>query len=113
MNIIFTIRLGLHEKYIFSLHESRQMNECEKKNVPIFLAERLNVSEFFFRKKKKRKKRDDQATMRSCSFNLGVTGQPGVDFPAFTTIPATSFSCRGLKGGYYADLETNCQVSNE
>ncbi|OAD53625.1 hypothetical protein WN48_09616, partial [Eufriesea mexicana] len=42
--------------------------------------------------------------------NLGVTGQPGVDFPALTTIPATSFSCRGLKGGYYADLETNCQV---
>ncbi|XP_076669110.1 chitin-binding domain protein thawb isoform X2 [Andrena cerasifolii] len=40
----------------------------------------------------------------------GVTGQPGVDFPALTTIPATSFSCRGLKGGYYADLETNCQV---
>ncbi|KOX80909.1 hypothetical protein WN51_00826, partial [Melipona quadrifasciata] len=39
-----------------------------------------------------------------------VTGQPGVDFPALTTIPATSFSCRGLKGGYYADLETNCQV---
>ncbi|XP_047353015.1 mucin-5AC isoform X1 [Vespa velutina] len=40
----------------------------------------------------------------------GVSGQPGVDFPTFTTIPATSFSCRGLKGGYYADLETNCQV---
>ncbi|XP_031365906.1 mucin-3A-like isoform X4 [Apis dorsata] len=40
----------------------------------------------------------------------GVTGQPGVDFPALTTIPTTSFSCRGLKGGYYADLETNCQV---
>ncbi|XP_043279657.1 probable serine/threonine-protein kinase DDB_G0282963 [Venturia canescens] len=40
----------------------------------------------------------------------GVMGQPGVDFPALTTIPTTSFSCRGLKGGYYADLETNCQV---
>lgn len=79
-----------------------------RKNAPIFPVERLNVSEFFFEKK-----RDDQATMRSCSFNLGVTGQPGVDFPALTTIPATSFSCRGLKGGYYADLETNCQVSNE
>ncbi|XP_015122673.1 flocculation protein FLO11 [Diachasma alloeum] len=37
-------------------------------------------------------------------------GQPGVDFPMLTTIPATEFSCRGLKGGYYADLETNCQV---
>ncbi|XP_067204607.1 uncharacterized protein [Linepithema humile] len=40
----------------------------------------------------------------------GVTGQPGVDYPALTSIPATSFSCRGLRGGYYADLETNCQV---
>ncbi|KAL0126202.1 hypothetical protein PUN28_004968 [Cardiocondyla obscurior] len=37
-------------------------------------------------------------------------GQPGVDYPALTSIPATSFSCRGLRGGYYADLETNCQV---
>ncbi|XP_024936378.1 uncharacterized threonine-rich GPI-anchored glycoprotein PJ4664.02 isoform X2 [Cephus cinctus] len=40
----------------------------------------------------------------------GVMGQPGVDFPVLTTIPRTAFSCRGLKGGYYADLETNCQV---
>ncbi|XP_033211361.1 mucin-5AC isoform X2 [Belonocnema kinseyi] len=40
----------------------------------------------------------------------GVTGQPGVDFPVLTTIPTTSFTCRGVKGGYYADLETNCQV---
>ncbi|XP_050585425.1 mucin-3A-like isoform X3 [Bombus affinis] len=47
---------------------------------------------------------------RLASEKNGVTGQPGVDFPALTTIPATSFSCRGLKGGYYADLETNCQV---
>ncbi|KAJ8678713.1 hypothetical protein QAD02_014500 [Eretmocerus hayati] len=39
-----------------------------------------------------------------------ITGQPGVDYPALTTIPTTSFSCRGQKGGYYADLETNCQV---
>ncbi|XP_032454552.1 flocculation protein FLO11 isoform X1 [Nasonia vitripennis] len=39
-----------------------------------------------------------------------ITGQPGVDYPALTTIPATSFSCRGQKGGYYADPETNCQV---
>lgn len=41
---------------------------------------------------------------------IEITGQPGVDYPALTTIPATSFSCRNQKGGYYADLETNCQV---
>ncbi|XP_023290507.1 uncharacterized protein LOC105697880 [Orussus abietinus] len=40
----------------------------------------------------------------------GVVGQPGVDFPVLTSIPPTSFSCRELKGGYYADLETSCQV---
>ncbi|KAK0168757.1 hypothetical protein PV327_002527 [Microctonus hyperodae] len=39
-----------------------------------------------------------------------ATGQPGIDYPMLTKIPATSFSCRGIKGGYYADLETNCQV---
>lgn len=37
-------------------------------------------------------------------------GRPGIDFPAFTGIPVTQFSCRGTPGGYYADLETNCQV---
>lgn len=37
-------------------------------------------------------------------------GRPGVDFPAFTGIPQTQFNCRGTPGGYYADLETNCQV---
>jgi len=41
-----------------------------------------------------------------------VTGQPGVDYPALTSIPTTSFSCRGLRGGYYADLEANCQVGD-
>ncbi|KAK6641407.1 hypothetical protein RUM44_013118 [Polyplax serrata] len=41
----------------------------------------------------------------------GVMGRPGVDFPTFSTIPVTSFSCRGVKkSGYYADLDTDCQV---
>lgn len=43
-------------------------------------------------------------------YALDISGQPGVDYPALTTIPSTSFSCRGQKSGYYADLETNCQV---
>lgn len=41
-----------------------------------------------------------------------VAGQPGVDFPAYTTIPKTSFTCEG-KGydfGFYADEEAQCQV---
>lgn len=40
----------------------------------------------------------------------GVMGKPGVDFPVLTYIPRTSFTCRGMKSGYYADLDTNCQV---
>lgn len=40
----------------------------------------------------------------------GVQGRPGIDFPIFTRIPRTAFSCRDVESGYYADLETNCQV---
>ena len=41
-----------------------------------------------------------------------VAGQPGIDFPAYTRIPKTSFTCEG-KGydfGFYADEEAGCQV---
>lgn len=42
----------------------------------------------------------------------GVAGTPGVDFPAYTAIPATSFSCSGVpyEPGMYADEETQCQA---
>uniref|UniRef100_A0A8D9EWZ6 Chitin-binding type-2 domain-containing protein n=1 Tax=Cacopsylla melanoneura TaxID=428564 RepID=A0A8D9EWZ6_9HEMI len=41
----------------------------------------------------------------------GVAGRPGIDFPILSNIPVTSFNCRNIKSpGYYADLETNCQV---
>lgn len=41
-----------------------------------------------------------------------VAGQPGIDFPAYTTIPRTSFSCegKGFDFGFYADEEAQCQV---
>ncbi|XP_014209897.1 uncharacterized protein LOC106640384 [Copidosoma floridanum] len=38
------------------------------------------------------------------------SGQPGVDYPILTSIPATSFKCQDQKSGYYADQETHCQV---
>ncbi|ENN82016.1 hypothetical protein D910_03159 [Dendroctonus ponderosae] len=41
----------------------------------------------------------------------GVDGRPGIDFPVYSYIPRTGFSCKGIESGYYADLETNCQVS--
>ncbi|XP_050424052.1 uncharacterized protein LOC126835474 [Adelges cooleyi] len=41
----------------------------------------------------------------------GVMGRPGVDFPILSSIPHTEFSCKKVKKpGYYADLETDCQV---
>ena len=40
-----------------------------------------------------------------------VPGVPGKDYPNLETIPNTSFSCADKKpGGYYADVETRCQV---
>ncbi|KAL0869755.1 hypothetical protein ABMA27_005984 [Loxostege sticticalis] len=41
---------------------------------------------------------------------LSVPGEPGSDYPTLGAIPRTSFSCAGKAPGYYADLETNCQV---
>lgn len=41
----------------------------------------------------------------------GVLGRPGVDFPVMTVIPKTNFDCQSLGNGYFADLETSCQVS--
>ena len=33
------------------------------------------------------------------------------DYPILSTVPETSFSCAGkAEGGYYADVETGCQV---
>ena len=43
-----------------------------------------------------------------------VQGVPGVDFPGYTSIPITKFSCDGrpYEIGMYADEETGCQVSH-
>nr|XP_026483178.1 mucin-3A [Vanessa tameamea]XP_026483179.1 mucin-3A [Vanessa tameamea]XP_026483180.1 mucin-3A [Vanessa tameamea] len=42
--------------------------------------------------------------------HLGVIGKVGVDFPALPNIPNTGFNCKNVPTGYYADLETDCQV---
>nr|XP_042907845.1 uncharacterized protein LOC107451955 isoform X3 [Parasteatoda tepidariorum] len=40
-----------------------------------------------------------------------VIGLPGDDYPNYTTIAPTSFTCEGKENpGLYADLETRCQV---
>lgn len=40
----------------------------------------------------------------------GVLGRPGIDFPVMPKIPPTSFDCTNHGNGYFADLETACQV---
>ncbi|XP_054272974.1 uncharacterized protein LOC128993232 [Macrosteles quadrilineatus] len=40
-----------------------------------------------------------------------IPGLAGQDYPAFTTVPRTSFTCVGkLVPGYYADIQARCQV---
>jgi len=40
-----------------------------------------------------------------------IPGQAGEDYPIFSEVPETSFSCDGqVDGGYYADPEAECQA---
>ncbi|XP_043484225.1 putative uncharacterized protein DDB_G0282133 isoform X2 [Leptopilina heterotoma] len=89
-------------------------DEEESPKLPEFLSEldlaSIEASEEDIKDLKKVVKRLAPEKNGEYQIYQGVTGQPGVDFPVLTTIPTTSFTCRGVKGGYYADLETNCQV---
>merc|ERR1719370_2379684 len=41
---------------------------------------------------------------------ISVPGTPGEDYPIFSAVPLTSFTCADKdEGGYYADMETGCQ----
>lgn len=37
-------------------------------------------------------------------------GTPGHDFPVLSAVPLTSFDCQAKQHGYYADVDTACQV---
>ncbi|KAI4497257.1 hypothetical protein M0802_007741 [Mischocyttarus mexicanus] len=41
---------------------------------------------------------------------MNVPGEPEIDYPAYTTLPQTGFSCEGRLRGYYADEVAGCQV---
>ncbi|XP_057369956.2 uncharacterized protein LOC130691070 [Daphnia carinata] len=43
-------------------------------------------------------------------FRESIPGEPEFDYPILDKIPRTSFKCTGQKDGYYADIETRCQV---
>jgi len=54
---------------------------------------------------------NDGEEMNIKMLRMSVPGEPGVDYPILATVPRTSFSCVGkAEGGYYADVETGCQV---
>ena len=39
-----------------------------------------------------------------------IRGVADFDYPTFQTIPETGFTCHGRPPGFYADMETGCQV---
>ena len=39
-----------------------------------------------------------------------IPGEPGKDYPILSEIPRTSFNCKDRNSGFYADVETQCQV---
>lgn len=42
----------------------------------------------------------------------GTPGRPGVDYPALSNIPKTTFSCKTQRyKGFFGDPDTNCQVT--
>lgn len=56
--------------------------------------------------------KDDDSEVHE--IRVGSTkGMPGVHFPDYTDIPRTSFVCsdKTILPGFYADLDTGCQVS--
>ena len=71
-------------------------------------------------RQQRRRNRRRKSSLRQRFQNNGDTipGSPGTDFPDFRSIPLTSFNCLdgGSQGGtrrpgFYADVETQCQVS--
>jgi len=43
-------------------------------------------------------------------YKESIPGEPEVDYPILEKIPKTSFNCVGRLAGYYANIETRCQV---
>merc|ERR1711892_80662 len=40
-----------------------------------------------------------------------IPGEPGEDYPIYSEVPETSFTCDGqIEGGYYSDPEAECQA---
>ncbi|XP_068241670.1 uncharacterized protein DKFZp434B061-like [Palaemon carinicauda] len=49
-------------------------------------------------------------SLTSCDNGVAAQRREGRTYPLLGSIPETDFNCRGHPAGYYADLETGCQV---
>lgn len=50
-------------------------------------------------------------TFPAPSVEGSTPGRPGIDYPAYDSIPKTSFNCATQRyKGFFGDEETNCQV---
>ncbi|KAG4075275.1 hypothetical protein HA402_003066, partial [Bradysia odoriphaga] len=47
---------------------------------------------------------------QSWNIRNNIPGEPNVDYPVYSAPPISSFSCKGRHYGYYADVESRCQV---
>ena len=48
--------------------------------------------------------------MNLAMLEKAVPGVPGEDYPIFSEVPESAFSCEGqVEGGYYADPKADCQ----
>ena len=53
----------------------------------------------------------DDAVDPLAALASNIPGVPGEDYPIFSEVPESGFSCEGqVDGGYYADPEAECQV---
>lgn len=53
---------------------------------------------------------DAQASQNEGDYSA-IPGNPGIDYPIYSSIPETSFDCKQQQWpGYYADVEAQCQV---
>ena len=65
----------------------------------------------------KQRLRNRKRRLNRVRSSKSIPGTPGSDFPVFNSIPVTNFNCLNSVGGegvrpagFYADLETQCQV---
>merc|ERR1712165_609572 len=55
----------------------------------------------------------DDAADPLAALAANIPGVPGEDYPIYSEVPESGFSCEGqVDGGYYADPEAECQASH-